>query len=90
MGERTEAQVNDAREVGLAILRRIHATKQAPVKVAAKAGIFHANEKLSGAEDFTARDVLRILEVLTLHPSARSLADATRLDRSTSVRPHSC
>lgn len=63
MGERTEAQVNDAREVGLAILRRIHATEQAPVKVAAKAGIFHANEKLSGAEDFTARDVLRILEV---------------------------
>jgi len=37
MGERTEAQVNDAREVGLAILRRIHATEQAPVKVAAKA-----------------------------------------------------
>lgn len=45
-------------------MRRIHSTEQAPVKVAAKAGVFHANEKFSGAEDFTARDVLRILEVL--------------------------
>lgn len=64
MSERTQNQIDDAREAGQAIMRRIHATEQAPAKVAARAGIFHASEKFRGDEDFTVTDVLRILEAL--------------------------